>query len=122
MLGDLLDPVPEKVDIVVANLPYVADTDLAGLSPEIVRYEPRMALSGGPDGLQLIRSLLRQATTRMASDGRLLLEIGHKQEAAVLSIVGTCFPEAERQAFKDFSGLSRVVTVNLRNDFAQGGS
>jgi len=122
LLGDLLDPVPGKVDMVVANLPYVADPDLATLSPEIARYEPRIALSGGPDGLRLIRSLLQRATTRLASGGRVLLEIGHNQEAPVLSMVGTCSPEAEGQAFQDFNGLSRVVTINLRNDFTQGGS
>jgi release factor glutamine methyltransferase len=67
-----------SLDIVAANLPYVATGDWAGLAPE-VRREPRLALDGGPDGLDVIRRLVPQAARALSSGGRLFLEIGRGQ-------------------------------------------
>ncbi|MFH1141590.1 MAG: peptide chain release factor N(5)-glutamine methyltransferase, partial [Chloroflexota bacterium] len=58
--GDLMEPLPGPVDVVVANLPYVRRERIPCLEPEISRYEPQEALDGGPDGLDLVRRLLRQ--------------------------------------------------------------
>jgi release factor glutamine methyltransferase len=70
---------PEEFDLVLANLPYVADAELASLAPEIRSHEPREALLGGPDGLDPIRALLRQAPRGTA----LALEHSPGQAAAV---------------------------------------
>jgi release factor glutamine methyltransferase len=59
--GDLCAPLPEPVDLLVANLPYVARSEWADLDPAIREYEPILALDGGPDGLDLIRRFLAQA-------------------------------------------------------------
>ena len=109
--GHLLEPLPEPVDLVVANLPYVSQTELAQLPPEISIYEPREALDGGPDGLDCIRRLLAQAGERLKSGGVILLEIGATQGKAVVTLVERRFPAARAEIARDYAGLDRVVIV-----------
>jgi release factor glutamine methyltransferase len=75
--GDLLDPLPGPVDLLVANLPYVSSTWLAG-EPSIA-FEPRQALDGGEDGADLLRRLLLLLPLYLRSSGSALLEIGEEQ-------------------------------------------
>ena len=86
-------------DLVVANLPYVRDGEMAGLAPEIARYEPASALAAGPDGLDAIRSLVAQAPSRT----RLALEHAPAQAESVRALLGG----AETRA--DLAGLPRVT-------------
>lgn len=80
--ADLLEGVHGgSLDVVVANLPYVAAADLAGLSPDVLK-EPRRALDGGPEGLSVIRRLIPQAWGALRRGGRLFLEVGQGQAAA----------------------------------------
>ena len=109
--GDLLSPLPEPVDIVVANLPYVGETELAELPPEIRCYEPLSALDGGPDGLRHIRRLLAQAREYFRPHGAVLLEIGATQGEAVAELARRHFPTAEIEIARDYGGLDRVVIV-----------
>jgi release factor glutamine methyltransferase len=74
---------PGGYDLVLANLPYVADGELAGLQPEIARYEPREALLAGPDGLDAIRGLVKEAPPGL----RLALEHAPHQAAAVRDLL-----------------------------------
>ena len=64
--GDLLDPVPPNrpIDIVVSNPPYIRSADIADLEPEVSKWEPRLALDGGPDGLDVYRRLVPAAAAR----------------------------------------------------------
>ena len=109
--GDLLSPLPEPVDIVVANLPYVSETELAELPPEIRCYEPLSALDGGPNGLRHIRRLLAQAREYLSPHGAVILEIGATQGKAVAELARQHFPTAEIEIAKDYGGLDRVVIV-----------
>jgi release factor glutamine methyltransferase len=86
--GDLFAPVPEgaRFDVVVSNPPYIATHEIDGLSPE-VRKEPRLALDGGQDGLELLRRVVRGARERLKAGGLLALEIGETQGAAVRGLV-----------------------------------
>lgn len=97
--GDLVQPLAgERFDVIVANLPYVPAGDIAGLDAE-VRVEPRLALDGGPDGLDLIRRLVAAAPANLASSGLLVLEHGFDQDAAVRGILdatGAFTPAATR--------------------------
>jgi release factor glutamine methyltransferase len=70
-------------DLVLANLPYVSDRELAELEPEITLYEPRQALAGGPDGLDQIRALVQAAP----AGTRLALEHAPQQAAAVRGLL-----------------------------------
>lgn len=110
--GHLLEPLPEPVDLIAANLPYVSQAELAQLPPEISRYEPREALNGGPDGLDHIRRLLAQAGGYLRPQGVILLEIGATQGPAVVALAKRHFPAAKVEIAKDYAGLDRVAMVS----------
>lgn len=109
--GDLLSPLDEPADIVVANLPYVPSGQWESLAPEIRCYESRIALDGGPDGLQLIERLLRQAPAHVRSPSAVVLEIGHDQGAAVAALARQAFPTAAIAVKKDLAALDRAVVI-----------
>lgn len=113
LLGNLLEPLSQPVDMIVANLPYIREDELEQLSPEIVNFEPKAALLGGKDGLEEIGQLVKQAPEKVNFDGVLLLEIGQGQGEAVRSLLNTYFPEANIQIIPDLGGIDRVVKVAL---------
>jgi release factor glutamine methyltransferase len=101
--GNLLEGV--VCDAVLANLPYVAEDEL--LPPDVAFYEPREALLGGRDGLDVVRRLVAQAGARQEIS-LLALEIGHEQGDAVVALVGEAgFGEVER--LRDLAGHERVI-------------
>lgn len=101
-----------RFDIIVANLPYVAESEWAQLPPGVRDYEPvERALAAGPDGLNLIRRLLAQAPARLRRGGAVLLEIGAEQGAAVSALARRHFPDAEVRVRQDLAGLDRVVEI-----------
>lgn len=110
--GDLLAPLPGPVELIVANLPYVSTAELSTLAPEITKYEPVVALEGGPDGLDQIRRLLEQVGPCLKPAGLLCLEIGATQALAVNQLVRSQFPEASVALVRDLAGLDRVVVVS----------
>lgn len=112
--GDLLDPVEERVDLIVSNPPYVSRSDLAAAMPEVSGYEPRLALDGGEDGLDVIRQLLSQAGEKLKPAGVLLVEIGSTQGPAVLQLAQTHFPGADIEVKKDLAGLDRLLVVETQ--------
>ncbi len=109
--GDLLDPLPEPVDIIIANLPYVRDEDLSQLSPEIRMFEPLSALAGGEDGLDKVRQLLSKAGEKLRPKGFIILEIGAGQGGVVASVAKSSFPQAKVELAKDLGGIDRVISV-----------
>lgn len=111
--GDLLEPLPEPVDLLIGNLPYVKSTDLSGLSPEITNFEPQLALDGGQDGLQHIRRLVAQAEGKVHPNGCILLEIGNEQDNEVLALAKRYLPKAHCELMPDLNGINRVVKVTL---------
>src|SRR5438105_4458792 len=86
LYADLLDGVPDAFDALIANLPYVAESERSELAPEILRHEPSTALFAGPDGLATIRALLAQLTA-LARVGFVALEVGAGQAAAVAALI-----------------------------------
>jgi release factor glutamine methyltransferase len=109
--GNLLAPLPERVDLITANLPYVAAPEWEALAPEIRGYEPQAALDGGADGLELIRGMLASAAPHLRPGGALLLEIGATQGPAVVALARQHFPEADVELKPDYAGLDRLVVV-----------
>jgi release factor glutamine methyltransferase len=109
--GDLLDPVPEPVDIIVANLPYVRDEEWGGLSPEIKVYEPAVALAGGRDGLDKIRQLIVNIPEKLRPGGIVVLEIGPSQGPELASWTKGLFPGAGVELVEDLGGVDRVFKV-----------
>jgi release factor glutamine methyltransferase len=117
--GNLLEPLPRTVDVIIANLPYVRDCEFVDLSPEIREHEPTIALAGGKDGLDRIRDMLeqmrgREDTHRNEGPTCFLLEIGQGQGEMVTSLVKDYFPQASIELISDMGGVERVVKVGLR--------
>lgn len=114
--GDLLAALPagRRFDIVVANLPYVPSRDIERLSPE-VRHEPRSALDGGPDGLDLVRRLVDDVAGHLVPGGLVALEHGFDQGPAVRELLDRApgpFEPAWTRA--DLAGHPRVTAARLR--------
>jgi len=111
LLGDMLQPLPKPVDIILANLPYVKESELPQLSPEIKNFEPIIALAGGRDGLEKVRQLLPQAKQKLLPGGLILLEIGQGQGPVATALVKDYFPTAKIDLIPDLGGIDRVVRV-----------
>ncbi len=83
LAGDLFDPLPDRlrgrVDVIVANLPYVPTDQIALMPREAREHEARIALDGGPDGFDLQRRAAAAAPDWLAPDGRILIETGRRQ-------------------------------------------
>jgi len=98
----------DRFDLVTANLPYIPSLECEALAPEISRYEPRLALDGGKDGLILVDRLLRQLKGRLRKGSCLLLEVGYGQAGRVVErMKGMGF--AEVRVALDLAGIERVV-------------
>jgi len=107
--GDLLDALPQPMDILIANLPYVTTTDISAMPS--AKYEPLGALDGGADGLDQIRRLAKQLKNKINPGGLVLLEIGMGQGHAVSSYFRGIFPEVKIEFLPDLAGIDRVVKV-----------
>jgi release factor glutamine methyltransferase len=105
--ADLLAGLDGVFDAVLANPPYVAEGERAGLAPEILRHEPAEALFAGGDGLQVIRRLLEQLVQR-ADVAMVALEVGSGQAARVAALTRAAgFPAVSRR--RDLAAIERVV-------------
>ncbi|HXW00555.1 MAG TPA: peptide chain release factor N(5)-glutamine methyltransferase, partial [Anaerolineae bacterium] len=111
--GDLLQPLTSAVDLIVSNPPYVSQPELVAAMPEVSRYEPRLALDGGPIGLDVIWRLLAQAREKLNPGGALLMEIGSNQGQGVAQLAKTLFPQALTWVAQDLAGLDRLLIVEL---------
>ncbi len=109
--ASLLEPIATPVDLIVANLPYVAESEWTRLDDGIKWYEPKVALIAGPDGLDLIRGLLEQAVSRLRPCGAIFLEIGWQQGPAVLTLARHIFPQAICACHRDLAGHERIITI-----------
>jgi release factor glutamine methyltransferase len=101
------------VDLVVANPPYIPTEELATLMPE-VQWEPRLAVDGGADGLEIIREILATSPAQMRPGGFLLLEIGAQQAATVEALVTVSRDLALVRCWPDLAGRDRVVVARRR--------
>jgi release factor glutamine methyltransferase len=106
--GDLLSSLPQRVDIVVANLPYVKHGDV-----ESVAGEPLVALDGGASGLDVIERMIGQMRYHLNNGGSCLLEIGEGQHTEIVGMIRKQLPAATIKTTRDFNGIERMVTVTL---------
>ncbi|MDD4923655.1 MAG: peptide chain release factor N(5)-glutamine methyltransferase [Dehalococcoidales bacterium] len=109
LCGNLLEPLPQKADIITANLPYVKKEDIPQGS-----CEPRLALDGGEDGLDIIRLLCSQVENRINTGGYLLLEIGLGQKNAVVDLLKGIASVKDVEVIPDLSGIDRIVCASFR--------
>ena len=122
--GDLLDAVTDdvianvvgasastatlpKIDCLIANLPYIPDGEKGKLQPEVDKFDPALALYGGPDGLTLVRKLLQQTEGKLNANASILLEIGSEQAEVLKS-------EADNYPWLEFTGIHKDYCGNIR--------
>ena len=114
--GDMLNPLAEKkldgrVDIIVANPPYIAEAEWIDLQPEIREFEPRRALVAGPRGTECHERLVKDAHRYLSPQGALVMEIGVGQGQAVCQLVETIDGYGPVRLIRDAAGIERVVIV-----------
>jgi release factor glutamine methyltransferase len=97
-------------DLVVSNPPYIAAGTIERLMPEVARFEPRLALDGGPDGLAAYHAIATAAAALVAPGGRLLVEAGEGQVPEISRIFSSAGLVME-EPWKDLGGTDRVVSA-----------
>ncbi len=105
--GDVFGEASTKVDCLIANLPYIPDGEKGNLQPEVDKFDPALALFGGPDGLTLVRKLLQQTEGKLSAGAPIFLEIGSEQ-AEVLKNEAGSYPWLE------FAGIHKDYCDNIR--------
>ncbi|MBV8530793.1 MAG: peptide chain release factor N(5)-glutamine methyltransferase, partial [Candidatus Eremiobacteraeota bacterium] len=112
--GDLINPVArDRFDVIVANLPYVPTSDLPQ-PPSAAFFEPREALDGGPDGLDLYRRLLLLLPALLNERTLLLLEAAPPTIPALADIVRSALPHVTIAIGRDYAGLARYVKAQAQ--------
>ena len=111
--GNLLEPIIDKIDILVSNPPYIRSDKLTSLQEEVLK-EPVVALDGGCDGLELIKRLLFQAVDKMSNPGVILFEIDSDQASEAVKLSQQFFPSAITTVLKDLSNNERAVLLEIR--------
>lgn len=109
--SDWAKDLDERFDLIVSNPPYIATADIEGLEPEVSRFEPRVALDGGPDGLVAYRIITAALPRLLKPGGAFALEVGLGQAESVRTMaeaVGLTVSEP----WRDLQGIPRVVVGN----------
>ncbi|MBU1027153.1 MAG: peptide chain release factor N(5)-glutamine methyltransferase [Candidatus Margulisbacteria bacterium] len=107
--GHLLEPLQEKVDLIVSNPPYIPSSVIEELPNDVKDWEPKQALDGGPNGLDYIRNLIENAPAYLKPGGFLFLEIGYDQGEKVSGITAACNKYQSFEILKDSNNHDRVL-------------
>ena len=110
--SDLFSEIPERFDVITANPPYIESAEIESLSVEVRDYEPRLALDGTADGLAFYRRLAAESGAHLKPGGRLYLEIGMSQGAAVVSLLEAA-AFSDIQIIRDLAGRDRIVKGSM---------
>lgn len=118
LTGDLAEPLAEPIDVLLANLPYVPTDEFEALPAQIREREPRVAVEGGPDGVELIARLARQLDAHLAPVAAAIFEVGAGQISWVEELVTQALSEAGRtgldvRVHRDLRGIRRVLQVRM---------
>jgi len=115
--GDLFKALPknQKFDLICANLPYLK-SDFKSIHS--ISYEPRKALDGGKNGLEIIERLLKQSSNHLKSKAVILLEINPEQILKIKKIACQILPQAKIKIIKDLSGSLRIFKISLPSHFS----
>lgn len=110
--SDLLENVTPGFDLIAANLPYIPSGKLRSLS--VSRFEPMLALDGGPDGLNLIRKFITHAPQYLCPGGLILMEIESGQGDAVCALAQDSITSGSIRLIKDYAGHPRLIFIQVR--------
>ena len=109
--GDLLTPLPGPFHCVVANLPYIPEERVDELEPEVAQHEPRIALTPGTSGTELILRLITQLPARLHPNGIAVLEVDPGQEGVIATAAQQMLPNATVDILDDVSQRPRAVRI-----------
>jgi len=104
----------ERFDLIVSNPPYVSDAEMEDLPEEVRAYEPAVALSGGPAGMDVIREILERGARYLRPGGALFLEIGESQADAVRRAASDAGEWSRVEVGRDLAGRDRFVRLHAR--------
>lgn len=105
--SDLFENIKREYDIIVSNPPYIETDSIDGLQLEISKYEPRLALDGGKNGLDFYKKIVKESIKFLKEDGALGFEIGFNQGKAVEYLMKPFFYNIE--IFNDLGGKQRTI-------------
>ena len=106
-VSDLFKAVEGKFDLITANPPYIPTADIDKLDVNVKNFEPRLALDGGVDGLDLYRRIAETVGEHLSGNGTLLLEFGIGQGEAMKDI----FKDYNVEILRDLEGIERIAVV-----------
>ncbi len=112
--ADVFDGLSGTFDLIVSNPPYVPDGQLESLQAEVRQFEPRVALSGGDDGLVVIKRIIAGAPEFLRAEGFMLIEIGFDQAEIVKELLNPAMWSSV-EFLADLQGIPRIVKARLRN-------
>lgn len=118
LAGDLAEPLSEPIDVLLANLPYVSTDEFEALPAQIREREPRIAVDGGPQGVELITRLAQQLDAHLAPVAAAIFEVGAGQISWAEELVTHALTEAGRTGLdvryhRDLRGIRRVLEVRI---------
>ena len=99
----------ERFDLVTANPPYIPTSEIETLQADVRDFEPRLALDGGPDGLDIVRRVIDAGTRRLSETGVLAVEVGEGQARTVAELFELANLR-EIEVRRDYGGIERVVS------------
>lgn len=108
--GDCLEAIDGQFDFIISNPPYIANAELDKLAVEVRDFDPKIALDGGSDGLEIIARILAEAPQKLKKGGRLYLETGHGQHSGIGELAKKAGWKIIRSGH-DFSNLERFVVL-----------
>ena len=116
LTGDLFSPVSTaaRFDLVVSNPPYIAQSEIESLAPDVRDHEPRLALDGGADGMAFYRRITSSAGAFLNPNGWLIVEVGHTQAESVMDLIRLRTEFETPTTAKDAGGRSRVVMARRK--------
>jgi release factor glutamine methyltransferase len=100
-------------DAIVSNPPYIAASDIELLQEEVRSFEPRSALAGGPDGLDIVKQIIEDAPKYLSAGGLLLIEIGWDQSERVADMLDNDIWK-DVEFLPDLQGIPRILRANVR--------
>lgn len=113
--ADLFEKIEEKFDVIVSNPPYIETKTIQTLDKE-VQMEPKLALDGGEDGLDLYRRIIKEAYKYLNNNGTLALEIGYNQKDKVINLIKASNMYKDIYSKKDLSNNDRIVVCKKRSN------
>jgi release factor glutamine methyltransferase len=100
----------EKFDVILSNPPYISEPEYPTLQKEIL-HDPKIAMVGGPDGLDAVRTIVAEAPRFLAGGGRVMFEVGYNQAEAVAKLTETDSRYQSFSCIKDLAGVDRVIIL-----------